>query len=482
MNRTERQAISIDIWRRGKNSTLPAGNGTIQACTGFGKTRVATNIAKQMYKKNSKIEIIVIVPTIALLQQWEGILEGLGLAKNTKVYVINTVIMIPEVITCDLLILDEIHKYAADTFFSLFDIIGYQFILGLTATLERLDDKHRLLEKYCPIVDDITLYEARKNGWVADYIEYNLYVEMTEKDKEEYDAINIWLGKAFAIFGHDYYVALGCCAAKNRFFNGKMSYGAEHFVNTYMKNNGEALVLYDNEDRQLFGQSLINEVIKQANNTTRLIREREAYLTNHPTKIQTSVDIIKHLGMKTVTFGKSTECADKMTDILTEEGIKAASYHSYLQTELRAEVHNKEYKTEKSAEKFAFANDSTPVKKGGVWTVEYTKVKKYGKDRLKKEVIEALENDEISVINSAKALDMGLDVTGMQLAIIISGDSNPTTQTQRIGRVIRKEGEKVAIIVNVLLKGTQDEKWCKRRQSKNRGLVRHITNIDDIMI
>ena len=282
MTRDDRQKQSIERWRKG--SALGAGHGTLQACTGYGKTRVATTIARKMFLKDSSTKIVVVVPTIPLRNQWEGIMRELGLINNTTIYVINTLILSPEVISCNLLILDEIHKYAADTFFEVFNIAAWDYIMGLTATLERMDSKHTLLQEHCPIIDDVTLHEARKHGWVSDYIEYNLYVEMNKEDAEVYNNINTWLGKAFAIFHHDFYVAMACCSPKDRYFNGKMNYGAETFVRTHVNKYGEALSLQDVQGRQLFGQALVNEVVKQANNATRLIREREAFLTNNDLK------------------------------------------------------------------------------------------------------------------------------------------------------------------------------------------------------
>lgn len=37
-------------------------------------------------------------------------------------------------------------------------------ILGLTATLERLDGKEIIIKKYAPVCDTITLNEATQNG------------------------------------------------------------------------------------------------------------------------------------------------------------------------------------------------------------------------------------------------------------------------------------------------------------------------------
>jgi superfamily II DNA or RNA helicase len=117
----------------------------------------------------------------------------------------------------------------------------------------------------------------------------------------------------------------------------------------------------------------------------------------------------------------------------------------------------------------------------GEYNVIYNKEVKIGTKRLKEEILTNLENDDISVINTAKALDLGLDVTGMEVAVIYAGKGNPTTQTQRIGRVVRKEGDKTSIIVNIIVKDTQDEKWARRRQINNARFIRHITKIEEIL-
>ena len=65
----------------------------------------------------------------------------------------------------------------------IFERVSYKFILGLTGTMERLDMRHLLLEKYAPICDRITIEEAENNGWVAPHREY---VVMLDVDLTEY--------------------------------------------------------------------------------------------------------------------------------------------------------------------------------------------------------------------------------------------------------------------------------------------------------
>jgi superfamily II DNA or RNA helicase len=74
----------------------------------------------------------------------------------------NTVIKLDW--SCDLLILDEVHLCLAEQMIQVFQKVQYQFILCLTGTLERLDMRHLLIDRYAPVCDRITIEEAEENG------------------------------------------------------------------------------------------------------------------------------------------------------------------------------------------------------------------------------------------------------------------------------------------------------------------------------
>ena len=63
------------------------------------------------------------------------------------------------------------------------------------------------------------------------------------------------------------------------------------------------------------------------------------------------------------------------------------------------------------------------------------------------------------VINTAKSLDEGADVPGLNLAIILCNTSSSTQKTQRVGRVIRYEEGKEAEIFTLVIRGTNEENW-----------------------
>ena len=122
MTRTERQKAAIKKWIDNK------GIGTIVMPTGVGKS-YTSNIAMQaIIKKYPNIRILIVVPTTALKDQWLTHIYEWNLTFNAEVQVINTVIK--HKWTCDMLIIDEIHRSAADQLKEVFNCVKYKLILG----------------------------------------------------------------------------------------------------------------------------------------------------------------------------------------------------------------------------------------------------------------------------------------------------------------------------------------------------------------
>jgi superfamily II DNA or RNA helicase len=177
--RTKRQLDITFKWNK------LGGKGTLLAATGFGKTRVAVLIVKRMKTKDYNCKITVIVPTINLKTQWEQEFAKHRLSRNTEVKVVNTACR--EIISCSLLILDEIHEYGGPEFSKIFENIEYKFILGLSATIEDDSPIYKLTKKYCPIFEEVTLQECLENKWVSNYVIYNLAVDFTEGERKSYN-------------------------------------------------------------------------------------------------------------------------------------------------------------------------------------------------------------------------------------------------------------------------------------------------------
>ena len=181
-SRTERQLEIVQTFADNK------GKGTLLAATGFGKTFTAIMVILRLIKARSNATVIIVVPTINLQNQWRAELKKNNIEANCNVIVINTAYK--SNLRCDLLICDEIHSYGAEQFIKVFDKIKYEFIFGLTATIERADGMHEILLEYAPIIDEVSIEECHNNGWVSDYLVYNLAVPMYDDEKEAYEEAN----------------------------------------------------------------------------------------------------------------------------------------------------------------------------------------------------------------------------------------------------------------------------------------------------
>ena len=193
MDRTTRQKLAIKRWSQNN------GCATLILPTGFGKTRIALTISQLLTQKNPDLKILVVVPTDNLKNQWLKQLIEWKLLKNVTVEIINTAIK--KVQHFDLLICDEAHRYASDSFSKLFDVIYYKMILCLTGTLERLDGKEELIKTHAPVCDAVTRDEAIENGWLADFKNYLVMIDVDLKEYKQWDQV---FNQCFSVLNFDF--------------------------------------------------------------------------------------------------------------------------------------------------------------------------------------------------------------------------------------------------------------------------------------
>ena len=387
MTRSERQELAVSKW-------IKAGcRGTCAWATGSGKTRVAIIAIKSFLTKNTGKNIKIIVPTEHLKIQWLLELDKYGLSLHTNVEIINSAVKKEERI--DLLILDEAHRYGSDSFIEIFKIKHPKLILGLSATFHRLDGRHRIIEKYCPIIDTVTVKEALKNGWLSSYREYKVVVQVD--DFHIYQQASQEFQDMFAIFNFDFNLAMKCVTN----------------------------IVY----RRYYGKTLgIASKDMDAISYTwqRALRKRKEFVMNHPDKIEITRKILEARPFsKAITFSGTIKQAEKI----------------------------------------------------GIGTVVHSgKTKK--KNRL---TIEEFSSMPTGVINSSKSLNEGVDIPGLNLAIILTNSSSPNEKIQRIGRVIRKEDGKLAEIFTLVIKGTIEEKWFENSSQYSSYIEITESELDDIL-
>ena len=273
ISRTDRQKQSITKWIRS------GGKATIEDCTGFGKTRLSLMLITSLLKSNSKASVLIVVPTEFLKEQWIDQLIEWDLIDNCKVEIINTVIRSEW--TCDLLIIDEVHLTASDTFRKVFEVVQYSMILCLTATLQRLDGKEVLIKQYAPVCDSITLSEAQREGWVSPIKEY---VVLLDVDLTEYKAWDQKFNGYFAYFNWDFNIAMKCSTDWK-------------FRNTYAKQMGLSP----------------KDVLGMAMDWMRCMRKRKEFVMSHPKKLEVCKQILNaRKDKKCITFSATIKDSEQL--------------------------------------------------------------------------------------------------------------------------------------------------------------------------
>lgn len=171
------QDIGIDIFKKSNFNLICTW------ATSVGKTVYACKILKKIRQTRSD-EIHVCVPYEPLKEQWEKTLKQWGI-ENVKVFIINT--YLKEERNPYMLIVDECHYMISnpETKASLINDYKIKYRLYLSATLKK-DQLHYLAEKGLKDRFEITLKEAKLLDLVPDFEIYNVLVELTPTEKENY--------------------------------------------------------------------------------------------------------------------------------------------------------------------------------------------------------------------------------------------------------------------------------------------------------
>jgi superfamily II DNA or RNA helicase len=339
------------------------------------------------------------VPTIELKNQWEKEIFEWSLS-NVEVFVINT--YITDSRRCNLLILDEIHRYGSFMFQNVFVVSKYNFILGLTATIERQDGNDQLITHYAPVLKRINLKHALEKNYISNFLVFNLGVKMSVFEKRKYKQVNHKFDYYFAQFNHDFDAAMLALRSKD-------------FREQFAKQEGIEQ----------------DEVYVNAVNFVRNLGERKKLLYESDAKLAAVKEIIKAFDNKMIIFSETADFADRVVNI--SEG-KAFAYHTKVSD------------------------------------------KKQMKQRLK----DFKNSEGFNIVSAVKAIEEGLDVEDLEMAVLVSGNSTKRQYIQRIGRSLRSQPGKVAVIINIYIHGTQDENWLKRRQFSNNFNIFWVNDISQI--
>jgi superfamily II DNA or RNA helicase len=367
-------------------------SGVFAMATGTGKTITSLNCLLNIYNETKSYRAIILVPSIALLNQWEEEVKSFNFKNILKVgggnnwekelatYVSNFTWNIKDDIVIIstygsfvttkfqkyfkkienelLLIADEAHNMGANNIKSKLSILKVKKRIGLSATPKRVYDEegtealNSFFNDTPPYTYSFDMERALKEGFLAEYKYFPIIVELNEEELKEYIDLSKKLLKFFdfekGVFKNDPIVEILLIKRKN--------------------------------------------IIHKANN-----------------KISCFKNILKELEKK-----------DKLNYIFTyiPEG--------YIQ--------DNEGNSEKILDKFILAaNEIIPNLKLNSYTSE---------DLDLKDILRGFSEGKIDLLFAMKMLDEGVDVPRAEVGIFCSSTGNPRQFIQRRGRLLRKHPAK----------------------------------------
>ncbi len=409
---TKRQIGIIDRWIGEYNYI-----GLLQAYTSFGKSSGVGIRAIKMIEPKS---LLIAVPTTRLKLDWESKLKKDNL--DGQVVIVNT--LIRNSYDVDLLIIDEVHRFAADTFSKTFEVVKYNKLLCLTATNERADEKHELILKYAPLMDDVTLEEGLKEGWVDPFEVIKIPVELTEKEQIQLNLIN------------------------NEYEQLKKTLG---FGNP-MK-NANFFIQYLDVRKWVIGKKTGKVLFKE---TIRIKLEKKVSDEKFKEILYRYFDV----PTKRHEYSIKAQAARKFFNVVSRRKKLLYSAENKLSKVLEL---FEQYRTQY---KFVFAQRIEFLEQLGKLLPE-DEIRLYHSKMTKKKRNEAFNtfNDgrtKVKTLLSVKSLVEGVDIPKLSVSIVTSFTSSQIDKVQTWGRTMRKYKDKKAIIIYLYIPGTQEEVWLNK--------------------
>jgi len=368
------QAESVQAWMKRKS-------GSIILPTGSGKTYVA-----KMIIQNIQRSTLVVVPTLDLMNQWYDFLslafkEDVGLIGGGYYEIKDLTISTYDsaYIKMDtmgnkfcLIIFDEVHHLPGESFIQIAEMCIAPYRVGLTATYERTDGRHAVLEEAIgPVVYEKPIVELVQEDMLAEYETRKIDVEMSEPEREEYEE-------------------------------------ARKVVKTFREEKG--LYFTSPDAWQKFIQI-----------SSRSQQGREAMFAHQKAKkiamgTESKLIILDNLLRK--------HCKDRILIFTHDNEMVYFISRQFLIPSITHQTDTKE----------------------------------------RKEVLENFNSGIYKAIVTSRVLNEGVNIPKCNIGIVFSGSSTVREHVQRLGRILRKEEGKKAVLYELVSKGTVEEHSSRRRR------------------
>ncbi|HEY5590776.1 MAG TPA: DEAD/DEAH box helicase family protein [Paludibacter sp.] len=416
--------------------------GIFAMATGTGKTITSLNCAMQEYQKDGVYQLLILVPTIALVEQWIDEIEQFDFKNVITVFSenpqwrqqivkledkvsrgikVNFVIVstyqsftnkdfqqvLPQLPNSMILIADEAHNIGSESVRAIFREIHIKRRIALSATPSRIYDEEGTteLEEFFndkpPYVYNFSMKKAIEEGRLMEYCYYPKIAYLNDDEMQEYAQITKQL-----------------------------------------------LRLFDSATKEF----------KDSQKAKKLLMLRKRILHKADDKMRVFKEIITEIGQDKLKYcfvyvpeGK------KMFD--SDEAILYSNSDKDFETGIYEEAIIKKM--------LDITKDIFPNTTCNTYTGTNSKVER-------KAILQGFESGQIKVLFAMKCLDEGVDVPRAEYGIFASSTGNPRQFIQRRGRLLRKHPEKTFahIYDMVVVPNFQSPYYSKDFWNLERSLVR----------
>lgn len=428
--------------------------GIFAMATGTGKTITSLNCALQEYQIHNKYQLLILVPTIALVEQW---IEEITLfnfknvitvfSENSKwreeivrledkirrgvkvdFVIVSTYQsfinadfqqILPYLPESMILIADEAHNIGSDSVRSAFRSLHIQNRIALSATPDRIYDKEGTieLEKFFndkpPYVYNFPMSKAIKEKRLMEYCYFPKLAYLNDSEMQDYASITQQLVKLFD-------------ASTNQFKDGEKA--------------------------------------------KRLLMLRKQILHKAEDKLRVYREIIIEIGQDKLKYCFVYVPEGKKTYDLDDANFYSKCDNNYCGNEYEETIIQKMLDTTKIV---------FPKTTCNTYTGKNNKAER-------KTILNGFENGQIDVLFAMKCLDEGVDVPRAEYGIFTSSTGNPRQFIQRRGRLLRRHPLKsfayiydIVVVPDFQSPFYSNEFW-KMEQSLVRGELKRVAYFADL--
>lgn len=483
VSKSIKQEEGISIWS--KNNF----HGTLNYIMRFGKTRIIELVVDRTRKKHIDKRIVILVPTDIAYQNIKHIAKKYNVEAYT-IYTLSNMLSKGFSLKGYLLIIDEIHRFLTDKTSALLTRLNFEYKLGLTGSKLSFTDKKVLRELEFPVIDTITEKEAIEKGWIADYSEYNVAVDITDSEKLKYKSLNDNITKISENFrglykkindvfkrqviNSDYELLQACYSGLQLYDNNfnKTEYivpsNFRLILCTVMGYDKNAVI--DNEYIKMIQEFWNPDNVENvAKSYIKSVTARNNYLKHNVNKVNAVLQILKHYRKPTIVYNDSIDMIDQIYDNLNSKEV--VKYHSAVES-----IHL----YDENGEIIRYASGE---RKG--------EPKLFGKTTIKKLAIERINSGQALYLITGKSLNESVNLPNIECLICTAGDTNPTTYDQRTARgktLDNSNTAKKCIIINLFIDDffindtfvkSRDKEKLSIRQNNVKNAI-WLENIDDL--